>query len=454
MGRDVQARRSRDGRAVGHRGLLRGDRAANPHRSTGSAATTRRRRRVPGRGAVSSPSEPAPEDPSARDRHRDPTAARSRSTAARPSPARPPWRPADPRPPDPQRHRRERPSRRRRRGRRGRPDRAPARRSGPRRHPALVRQAVRRCSPSSRPAGSRRSSSPRPRSRSWRARTPARTSTSGRSRAMYRRAGVTQTVARLRIGGHAARRADGGAARARRREGRPGPPHVLGPALGVAPPGAAARLAARGLLAGRPPRPGRVPGERRGGIRNPARPARHRDRRVRRRRPTRSRSARSPAPTRSSPIRRPCRRADPRAALGAALTIIRDAMLAHPEMVGGTRDRLDTSLMKVVPGRVVSKGGMEALRGLAMLAGAAARQWHRRERGHGNGDQDRGRRRVRPRDLGGHHRGRSPGRCPRRRSRSAMLARYHRPAILDPHGRVGAEAIAEFELAPVGELIG
>jgi hypothetical protein len=34
------------------------------------------------------------------------------------------------------------------------------------------------------------------------------------------------------------------------------------------------------------------------------------------------------------------------------------------------------------------------------------------------------------------------------------LARYHRPASLDPHGRVAAEAIAEFELAPVGELIG
>ena len=34
------------------------------------------------------------------------------------------------------------------------------------------------------------------------------------------------------------------------------------------------------------------------------------------------------------------------------------------------------------------------------------------------------------------------------------LARYHRPAILDPHGRIGAEAVAEFELAPVGELIG
>ena len=35
-----------------------------------------------------------------------------------------------------------------------------------------------------------------------------------------------------------------------------------------------------------------------------------------------------------------------------------------------------------------------------------------------------------------------------------MLARYHQPTILDPHGRVGAESIPEFELAPVGELIG
>ena len=34
------------------------------------------------------------------------------------------------------------------------------------------------------------------------------------------------------------------------------------------------------------------------------------------------------------------------------------------------------------------------------------------------------------------------------------LARYHRPTILDPHGRVGAESVAEFVLAPVGELIG
>ena len=56
-------------------------------------------------------------------------------------------------------------------------------------------------------------------------------------------------------------------------------------------------------------------------------------------------------------------------------------MLANPEMVGGTRDRLDTSLMKAAPGRIVSKGGMEALRGLAVLPGARpARTAARRRR--------------------------------------------------------------------------
>ena len=35
-----------------------------------------------------------------------------------------------------------------------------------------------------------------------------------------------------------------------------------------------------------------------------------------------------------------------------------------------------------------------------------------------------------------------------------LLGRYQRPAVLDPHGRTVAEAIAEFTLAPIGELIG
>ena len=35
-----------------------------------------------------------------------------------------------------------------------------------------------------------------------------------------------------------------------------------------------------------------------------------------------------------------------------------------------------------------------------------------------------------------------------------MLSRYHRPVSADAHGRPAAEAVASFELAPLGELIG
>src|SRR4029078_13650758 len=61
---------------------------------------------------------------------------------------------------------------------------------------------------------------------------------------------------------------------------------------------------------------------------------------------------------------------DPRAELAASLVIVRDAMLANPEMIAGRHDRLDTSLMKAAPGRLVAKAGIEALRGLAILPGA------------------------------------------------------------------------------------
>ena len=98
---------------------------------------------------------------------------------------------------------------------------------------------------------------------------------------------------------------------------------------------------------------------------------------------------------------------DPRSKLAPHYRTIRAAMLAHPEMVAGTHDRLDTSVMKALPDRVVAKGGAEALRQAGVLEGQALRS----------------------------------------------LARYHRPATLDSHGRVAAEAVADFELAPIGELV-
>ena len=59
-----------------------------------------------------------------------------------------------------------------------------------------------------------------------------------------------------------------------------------------------------------------------------------------------------------------------RRGLAPALTRVRDAMLAAPDMVGGTRESSDTRLMKARPGVVVSKGGAEGLRGIGLLPGA------------------------------------------------------------------------------------
>jgi L-asparaginase II len=142
---------------------------------------------------------------------------------------------------------------------------------------------------------------------------------------------------------------------------------------------------------------------------------------------------------------------DARSSLAPALTIVRDAMMAHPEMVGGTRDRLDTSLMKALPGRVVSKAGMEALRGLAILAGT-------RTSGTQSGATGMA---VKIEDGDGYDRGTwaasvealvQAGVVDDKALRA--LARYHRPQIMDPHGRLGAEAIPSFDLAPLGELVG
>jgi L-asparaginase II len=141
--------------------------------------------------------------------------------------------------------------------------------------------------------------------------------------------------------------------------------------------------------------------------------------------------------------------ADPRRPLAPALIRIRDAMMAHPELVAGSRDRLDTSLMKALPGRLVSKAGMEALRGIAILRGARA-----------NGSTAPSGLALKIEDGDGYDRGTWAASIDALRQAGVLdgsplrqLARYHRPTELDSHGRVAGEAIADFELAPVGELI-
>ncbi len=142
---------------------------------------------------------------------------------------------------------------------------------------------------------------------------------------------------------------------------------------------------------------------------------------------------------------------DPRSAVAGPLSLIRDALLANPEMIGGRHDRLDTSLMKAVPDRIVSKAGMEALRGLAILAGPR----------DGTNEVGASGMAIKIEDGGGYDRASWAVTVEALRQAGVVdgaalrdLARYHRPPLLDPHGRMGAETVAEFELAPVGELIG
>ena len=140
---------------------------------------------------------------------------------------------------------------------------------------------------------------------------------------------------------------------------------------------------------------------------------------------------------------------DPRSAIARYLTTVRDAMVAHPELVAGTRDRLDTSLMKAAGGRVVCKSGMEALRGVGILPGA---------RGEGSPASGIA---IKIEDGDGYDRGTWSASVEALRQAGVlegqalrMLSRFHRPPFLDPHGRVAGEAIPSFELAPVGELTG
>jgi len=102
--------------------------------------------------------------------------------------------------------------------------------------------------------------------------------------------------------------------------------------------------------------------------------------------------------------------------------------------------------MKALPGRVVSKGGMEALRGVAILG---------TDRRPASGLA------LKIEDGSGYERATWAATVEAARQAGLLegstlraLARYHRPPSLDPHGRITAEAIADFELAPVGELIG
>ena len=136
---------------------------------------------------------------------------------------------------------------------------------------------------------------------------------------------------------------------------------------------------------------------------------------------------------------------DARFSLTDALCRIRDAMISSPDMVAGTRDRLDTSAMKAVPGRLLAKGGAEGLRGFALLPGPG--------RATASGVA------IKIEDGSANDRAISAACVETLRQIGVLdpaalraLGRYHRPIAPDPRGAKVAEAVAQFELAPVGEM--
>lgn len=138
---------------------------------------------------------------------------------------------------------------------------------------------------------------------------------------------------------------------------------------------------------------------------------------------------------------------DGRAQLVPALTRVRDAMLAAPDMVGGTDGVLDTLLMQTLAGKAVSKGGAEGLRGVGLLPGA-----------RGPGKPAAGMAvRIEDGDLGARANravtvealdqlGTLDDRARR------LLTLHHRPVTRSPAGEVIAQVVPGFGLAPISEL--
>jgi L-asparaginase II len=139
--------------------------------------------------------------------------------------------------------------------------------------------------------------------------------------------------------------------------------------------------------------------------------------------------------------------AEPNGQYAASLTRIRDAMMAWPEMVGGTRDSSDTQLMKARRGLIVMKGGAEALRGIGLLRGARGSNSApagvalKIEDGDPNARANRAVTVEALAQLGVLD-----------AAALERLADLHRPPAYDPRGTEVGQSVPSFELAPLSEL--
>ena len=128
-------------------------------------------------------------------------------------------------------------------------------------------------------------------------------------------------------------------------------------------------------------------------------------------------------------------------ALRKALERVRDAMMAHPELIAGERRELDTALMRAAPGHVVSKYGAEGVQAVGILPGA---------RGTGDGPAGLA---IKIEDGDRARRGRNVATVEALRQLGVLdagavqrLAEFASPPIRDPRGASSGEVRPAFEL--------
>ena len=137
----------------------------------------------------------------------------------------------------------------------------------------------------------------------------------------------------------------------------------------------------------------------------------------------------------------------PRARSVAALVRVRDAMMASPDMVGGTYEVLDTDLMRRRPGQIVAKGGAEGLRGVGLVPAPRARGPVPAGLAISIEDGDAASRASRAATVESLAQIGSLDELDLR-----ALAVFHRPVRNGPDGSVVATSVPRFELAPIAEL--
>jgi L-asparaginase II len=126
----------------------------------------------------------------------------------------------------------------------------------------------------------------------------------------------------------------------------------------------------------------------------------------------------------------------------ASLTRIRDAMMAHPELVAGERRRLDTALMRAARGSLVSKAGAEGVQAVGLLAASRGR--------HGGAAGVA----IKIEDGDGAHRARDVSTCETLRQLDILdaaslegLSAYAAPPIVDPRGLAAGVIRPAFRLS-------